>query len=329
MRNPHRRTWRHWLVARPATVLTVSVGALLAACSQASAPPATPSEAATSAGESAAPSASNPDASESATAVGEPAVFEPETISTDAEEYRISFTPDGSTAYFARGDGFFPQSRRATIMESQLVDGAWSEPVVASFSGSYPDIDPWVSPDGESIYFSSIRPVNGEERPDAEVWRVDRDGEGWGEPVHIAAVGSDGDELGASVSADGLMWFASDRPGGAGGWDLYTSESSGGEFAEPVPAEEFNSAIWEFNPAIDAEGSRLLFTSIGRDGSSGLGDLYHATYDGDDWSAAQPVPINSSADEYHASLSPDGATLFFVKRLGQGDIYSVEWETGP
>ncbi len=44
-------------------------------------------------------------------------------------------------------------------MESRLVDGQWTEATVASFSGTYPDIDPWLSPDGESLYFSSIRPV--------------------------------------------------------------------------------------------------------------------------------------------------------------------------
>jgi hypothetical protein len=37
------------------------------------------------------------------------------------------------------------------------------------------------------------------------------------------------------------------------------------------------------------------------------------------------VPINTPADEYHASFSPDGQTLYFVRRTGQGDIYQVPW----
>ncbi len=137
-------------------------------------------------------------------------MFAPGSISSDDEVYRVTFSRDGETAYFARGTGFFPQSRRATILESRLVDGSWSAPVPASFSGTYPDIDPWVSPDGERLYFSSIRPVDGVER------RAPRSGASigpatGGEPVHIAEVGSDNDELGASVSADGVLWFASDR----------------------------------------------------------------------------------------------------------------------
>ncbi len=255
-------------------------------------------------------------------------VFADGVISTDAEEYRISFSPDGQTAWFARGAGFFPETRQATIMESSLTDGEWSEPAVASFSGTYPDIDPWVSPDGESIYFSSIRPVGGEDRADADVWRVDRAGDGWGEPVHLPAMNSEADELGASVSVDGTLWFASDRPGGAGGWDLYSAQPANGDFATPEPVTEVNSPIWEFNPAVSADGNQLIFTSIGRDGGSGLGDLYVVQRSDGSWADESPIGINTAADEYHASLSPDGAILYFARRSGNGDLYHAEWRAG-
>ena len=250
-------------------------------------------------------------------------VFAPGVISSDDEEYRISFTPDGQTAYFARGSEFFPQTRQAAILESHLVDGTWTEPVVVSFSGTYPDIDPWVSPDGNSIYFSSIRPVGGEPRPDVEVWRVDRAGDGWGEPVHLAAIGSTSDELGASVTADGVVWFASERPGGTGGWDLYTAQPSADGFATPEPVAAFNTLAWEFNPAISADGTLLAFTSINREGGSGLGDLFVARQIDGQWAAEEPVPVNSGADEYHPSFSPDGTTLYFVRRAANGDLYET------
>lgn len=246
-------------------------------------------------------------------------------ISTRAEEWRISFTPDGQTAYFARSDGFFPQTRDATIMATTLVDGEWSEPVVAAFSGEFPDIDPWVSPDGDSIYFSSIRPVDGEPRRDAELFRVDRDGDGWSEPVHLAVLGSEVDELGLSVAEDGTAIFASDRRGGAGGWDLYAAGPAGDRFAAPEPIAELNSTIWEFNPAVDAAGTTLVFTAINRPGGVGLGDLWVTRRNGDTWSEPQPLALNTGADEYHASLSPDGSTLYFVRRTGDGDLYHLDW----
>lgn len=255
----------------------------------------------------------------------EPSLFAAESISTDDEEYRISFTPDGRTAYFARGAAFFPQSQEATIMESRLVDGRWTEATVASFSGTYPDIDPWVSPDGQSIYFSSIRPVEGETRSDADVWRVDREGDGWGEPVHLPDVNTESEELGASVTADGVLWFASDRPGGAGGWDLYTAEVDGDGLAAPEPVVDVNRGRWEFNPAISPDGNLLVFTSIGLFGGKGLGDLFVTTRTDGEWSSPEPLPVNTPSDEYHASFSPDGATLYFVRRIGHGDLYEVAW----
>jgi Tol biopolymer transport system component len=274
----------------------------------------------------AAPTGSSSGAQAASQTPSEPVVLADGVISTAAEEYRISFTPDGSTAYFARSEAFFPQSRQATIMEAHLVDGTWSEPAVAEFSGTHPDIDPWVSPDGASIYFSSIRPVDGTERSDVELFRVDRDGDGdgWGEPVHLADLGSPGDELGASVDANGTVWFASDRPGGAGGWDIYSAERTDGGHAAPQPAA-INSAVWEFNPAIDAAGTALVFTSIAREDASGLGDLYLTSAVGDTWSDAAPLTVNTGSDEYHASRSPDGQSLFFVRRAGQGDLHVVAW----
>ncbi len=68
-----------------------------------------------------------------------------------------------------------------------------------------------------------------------------------------------------------------------------------------------------------------MFTSIGRIGGSGQGDLFFATGADGEWSAAEPLPINTPDDEYHASYSPDGGTLYFVRRVGNGDLYEVAW----
>src|SRR5688500_8587930 len=118
-------------------------------------------------------------------ATSTPAIFAPDVISDDNEQWRITFTPDGKTAYFAESPEFFPFTRQATIYVSTLVNGAWTEPVVAPFSGQYSDIDPFLSPNGQRLYFSSIRPVDGVTRGDIDLWMVERTPDGWSEPIRL------------------------------------------------------------------------------------------------------------------------------------------------
>lgn len=249
----------------------------------------------------------------------EPEVFLPGLVSLpEQEEYRITFTPDGRTAFWAVGEVFFPFSRQATVVYSEWSQGRWSEPRVAPFSGVYSDLDPFFSPDGRRLFFSSIRPVGGVEREDSELWVVERQGNGWGEPRHLGdAVNSTSDELYSSVDSDGTLYFGSDRPGGYGLWDIWRAYPRGdGTYG---PAENLGPAIntegMDFNPAITPDGGTLLFTSIGRADGYGYGDLYAARGHWGRWRPARNLgpTVNTALDEYHPSLSPDGRTLYFAR----------------
>jgi hypothetical protein len=261
----------------------------------------------------------------------EPRIFEPGVISTEREEYHITFTPDGRTAYWAVSDEFFPIRRQATIVYSRRLGEEWTTPEVASFSGVYPDIDPFISPDGSKLYFSSIRPVNGQERADADLWVVARDGRGWGEPTHLGpAVNSPYDELYPSVDADGVLYLGSDRPGGHGGWDIYRSTWENGQYGPPLNlGAAINSAGWEFNPNITADGRTLIFTGLNLPDGFGLGDLYASVVKKGEWQLRRNLGarVNSELDEYHPSLSPERKVLFFVRHSYEpwvpGDIYHI------
>ena len=268
-------------------------------------------------------------------------VFAPGVISNGQEQWRITFTPDGHTAYFTSSAGFFPITRQATIYESHLVDGAWTTPVVAPFSGTYSDIDPFLAPDGRRLYFSSIRPVDGAPRGDIELWYVERTSDGWGAPVHLGpAVNSPADELYPSVDARGTLYFASGpffpQPGQH--FDIYRAERAGDGFAprvalpaavntQPVAGGGLQDA-WEFNPEISVDGHTLVFTSL-RPGGYGWGDLYVSRLVGGAWTPARnlgPI-VNTAAEEYHPTLTRDGRALYFVRRLPtRGDFYRVSTE---
>ncbi|HZF67728.1 MAG TPA: hypothetical protein VEZ47_06810 [Gemmatirosa sp.] len=278
----------------------------------------------------------------------EPVIFAPGVISDGREQWRITFTPNGKVAYFAASDRFFPVTRQATIYVTRRTRDGWSPPEVAPFSGRYSDIDPFVTPDGRRLYFSSIRPVNGVVRGDIDLWVVERtrgrDGEeSWGEPVRLGdEVNSPADELYASASADGTLYFASGpaSPQPGRDFDIYRAERRGsspdgprfaprvavgpGVNTAPVPGGGLQDA-WEFNPEVSVDGRTLLFTSL-RPGGFGLGDLYVSTFERGAWSPARNLgpAVNTSADEYHPTLSRDRGTLYFVRRgPAPGDFYRI------
>lgn len=81
-----------------------------------------------------------------------------------------------------------------------------------------------------------------------DLWYVVFDEGVWGKPTKFdARVNSPGDEVYASFSADGTLWFSSNRAGGLGGYDIYRvpidlaarlqakSHSAWWDFAEPTP----------------------------------------------------------------------------------------------
>lgn len=267
-------------------------------------------------------------------------LFAPGVISDANEQWRITFTPDGRTAYFASSAQFFPFTRQATIHESHYAFGRWSTPTVVSFSGVHSDIDPALSPDGRRLYFSSIRPVDGVARGDIDIWYVERVAGGWGEPVHLGPEVNDPatDELYPSASADGTLYFASGpffpQPGQH--FDIYAAERRGTGFAprvalpgavntQPGPQDPSLQAAWDFNPEISVDGHTLVFTSL-RPGGYGLGDLYVSHRRGDAWTPARNLgpAVNTAADEYHPTLTRDRRTLYFVRRQPlRGDFYRI------
>ena len=70
----------------------------------------------------------------------------------------LAITTDGKEIYFAylvRDE----ERPRNVIMRVKYLQGKWSSPEVAPFSGEYNDTNPTISGDGKRIYFSSNRPI--------------------------------------------------------------------------------------------------------------------------------------------------------------------------
>ncbi len=279
---------------------------------------ATPS--ATGEATSAATASPIPTATSSPTLSEEPAVdVRPVRLAAaDPYAWRIAVAPDGQTALLGQSSGFFPSTRESRIVQVALgPDGSWGEGQPVSFStDASADLDPFFTADGPRVWFSSIRPVDGATRTDTDLWYVDvaPDG-GFSEPVNAGpGVNGPGEDLYPTVGPDGALYFGSDRGGdGFDIWRVAPSADGGWSTPEPLPAP-VNTGAWEFNPAIAPDGRTLVFTALNRAGGPGAGDLWFSTQDGDAWSDPTLLEVvNTTADEYHASFSPDGATLYFVR----------------
>jgi hypothetical protein len=256
----------------------------------------------------------------------------PGVLSTEADEGRLTATPDGQTVYFHRLD----DRQVLTIMQSQRSGAGWSTPVVAPFSGTHDDLDPFVSADGSQLWFSSFRPVEGgSPRPDAEIWLVVRSASGWSEPIHLGpAINSPYHELFPSTTADGTLYFNSNRaapsPAVWDGWDIYSSRRQGDGYH---PASRLDSGInteafWEFNPTPSSDGRLLLFASLGRPDGLGGADLYASLRWAGRWLPARNLGacINSAAEEYHPMLIPGRSSFVFVRAFDPalgGDFHEL------
>ena len=102
-------------------------------------------------------------------------VFEGGLISTDLVEYGATFEPDGQAIYFVRSTIPWGQRSAGTtfIYTSRLTPAGWSLPEVAPFSGHSRDRDPFVTTDGNRLFFTSDRPVGGQPQGDFDIWMVE------------------------------------------------------------------------------------------------------------------------------------------------------------
>lgn len=239
-------------------------------------------------------------------------------ISTGAFELSPAPHPDGRTLYFAMSAPAFLRDADFTILLSRSSEGRWSRPEVASFSGRYSDLNPWISADGRRLYFSSNRPVAGDAPGDFNLWVVEWEDGDWGEPgVLPPPVNSPANELWLSATDAGVLYFDSDRSGDEGGWEIYRVEPEGAGYGDASPQVALNGPGLDINPTVARDGAWLLFSSWDREGTGTRGDLYLSRRDGEGWGPPQPLDhVNTAADEFHPALSPDGRYLYFASDRG-------------
>jgi Tol biopolymer transport system component len=262
-----------------------------------------------------------------------PQIFAPGVVSTADPEFAASISPDGTSLYFNRASA---DRSRLSILVARSRHGQWSPPETAPFSGTHRDVDPFVSPDGERLYFSSSRPTGpGDETPDFNTWFVVIEGEEWSEPSLLPEpLNTASQETFVSVDREGTLYFGSDRDGTQRVW---RSRSVAGEYEAPrVVPFAMNLEDGASNPWISSSGKLLIFVA-GRPGAQDS-DLYGTCLEESGWLPGQNLgaAVNSDFADFAPSLTPDGLYLLFTsERPGvvpavaegarpPGDLYRIE-----
>jgi Tol biopolymer transport system component len=239
-----------------------------------------------------------------------PEIFAPGIISTGYHDGCITFSPDGTELFFHFG-GLWGM----VILQMKQENSQWTAPQVASFSGKYRDGEPHFSYDGNKLLFRSSRPLerNGEPMASTDIWLVERDDGGWGEPTNPGfPINSDKDELYPTISKSGDLYFASNRDGG---WDIYISKHVNGRYAVPEKlSDAINSEFSDWDAFLAPDETYMIFGSNGRSDGYGETDLYISFRKKDGtWTQANNMgsQINTFYREVDPVISPDGKYLFF------------------
>ena len=239
-------------------------------------------------------------------------VFAPGIISLSSRyETGVAFSPSLDECVFGVTNApWSAYNLWYTKMES---DGTWIDPIPAPFQGNGDALCPAYAADGNTIYFASSRPSY----PPTRMWRVSRQGGGWGEPeVLPEPIDSGSNEWGGSLTSDGTLYFCSSRAGGIGHIDLYRSSPMGEGWSEPENlGASVNTPQLDGDPYVARDGSYLIFESQ-RPGGFGQSDLYLSRNEGGVWTTPTNLgpTVNTPKIESGAFISPDGKYLFFTRR---------------
>ncbi len=271
-----------------------------------------------------------------------PVPFRPTPLSggvntTDNDEYFPSLSVDGQSLVFTRRI----KRRNEDFFRSDLqADGTWSDAQpLLGVNTDYNEGAQSMSADGTFLVFT----ICGQEanRGSCDLYFSEKVTEtGWSPAQTLGQViNTEFRETQPALSADGrLLFFSSNRPGGAGGEDLYVSgRLPDGRWSTPVNlGNTVNSPGDEQFPFWAADGSTLFYTSTGLPGLGGQ-DLFRTQLSPQNtWEAPVNLgyPINTASDETNLFIGLNGSTAYFSKRVvnpetGDGDIDIYSFELPP
>jgi Tol biopolymer transport system component len=238
-------------------------------------------------------------------------------INTDAAELHPVLSADGNTLIFIRRLQFYD-----AIFQTNRMNGSWGplinlNPQVGSDGEFYPAC---LSPDGKELFLIK----NG---VTSDIWISHQTGEGWSKAEILnERINSRYNETAAWLSNDGTLYFVSDRKGGFGGKDIYSSlRQKSGEWGKVRNlGKVINTRFDEESPCLTANDSVLFFSSKGHFTMGGL-DVFTAHKSGKLWLEPANIgyPINNTSENAGYVALDHGHTGYY-SRVNAGNPAQAE-----
>ncbi len=209
------------------------------------------------------------------------------------------------------------------IFISKKINGVWQKGTpLTELNTIGNDAAIALSPDGKQLFVFKTDGING------DIYVSKRENGKYGAPEKLSnEINSPSWEGSLSISTDQKkLFFASNRPGGKGGKDLYvaTKKADGSWGNVKNLGDKINTINDEDAPFIAPDSRTLVFSSEGHN-SFGDFDLFTTDWNDADSSWLEPknlgYPINTTDDDLFYFLSPDGKRGYFssARNGGNGD----------
>jgi outer membrane protein OmpA-like peptidoglycan-associated protein len=163
-----------------------------------------------------------------------------------------------------------------------------------------------------------------------DIYFSELDGDRWLPPKNLGpTVNSPAWESHPSLTHDRKrLYFASNRPGGQGGSDIWYTEWKNGAWQPPINiGPPINTPGNEYSPMIAADGRTLYFASDYHPGMGGM-DLFVSYLSDTGWTTPKNLgyPLNTPGDEQTLCIDAAGRIGYVAlerpEGLGKEDIYA-------
>lgn len=215
-----------------------------------------------------------------------------------------------------------PNEELSGIFKIVKINGHWKKAQLASFSGQFKDLEPFLSPNGLQLYFASNRPLQPFEvtAKDFDIWMVERKtaSSEWSVPINLGKpVNTEHNEFYPAITISKTIYFTSDRPTAKGKDDIFKAKWVSESYEEIISlSEAINTEGYEFNSYVAPDESFMIFSGYARKDGLGSGDMYISYNTEGEWSTAKNLgaPFNSKQMDYCPFVDWGTKTLYFTSK---------------